>query len=672
MRHHIGIGDNHSLFLFFLIVFFQISISSQTKVYFYSDSKYYPYEFLDFDGKPSGFNVELLRKIAELKNLDLEIVLGEWPKQYTHMLEKQSSQRIIMDLYFNKEREKIFDFSVPLGIVYDVIYAPKGSNINSLPNLRSKRVAVQEKSAVSVYLRDNFTNIHLRPVKSEYDALLCLSQNKCDAAIVNEKVGQYIIEQFDFSSIEATSYPINPKEYAFAVQKGDEELIALINDGIKKLKSSGQYSQIYRKWFGPADVEEIPIKDVLLYGGLILLVIALTILMIMFQNQSLKKSVQDISSIQRRTSNELKYQSTFTSYMLSNAPIGIVVTNAKSKIMEVNEYFEDLFGYTKYEAIGKDLGNLIAHDTNEQDTARLLLELDNKEFIRKETKRRHKDGRLLDVELLKFPLIIENEKKGLFCFYIDIRERKILEREIIKARDRAEKLSEFKSEFLAQMSHEIRTPLNVIVGYLSILEYDNDDIDMEKREIVEAMKDASMRIIRTIEMMLNYSEVRNGIYEPEPRRIHLWTDIIEKIILELKPAAEEKHIHIVLNNKAKHDDLYADTHSVSKIFEQIIDNAVKYTREDGFVRITMDENDEEIISEISDTGIGITEEYLGKIFEPFSQEQQGYTRSYDGNGLGLALVKKYCEINNAVIKVQSSKGKGTSFKVIFRKKEVPA
>lgn len=103
------------------------------------------------------------------------------------------------------------------------------------------------------------------------------------------------------------------------------------------------------------------------------------------------------------------------------------------------------------------------------------------------------------------------------------------------------------------------------------------------------------------------------------------------------------------------------------MFYNLIDNAIKYT-EYGEVELHVRRNEkDELNILVSDTGIGISEEYLPNIYNPFTQEEQGYTRKYEGNGLGLALVNKYCELNGAVVTINTAKGKGTTFSVTFEK-----
>jgi signal transduction histidine kinase len=108
-----------------------------------------------------------------------------------------------------------------------------------------------------------------------------------------------------------------------------------------------------------------------------------------------------------------------------------------------------------------------------------------------------------------------------------------------------------------------------------------------------------------------------------------------------------------------------DKYTVIQIFQNIIDNAIKYTKK-GFVRIVIeDDRYNRLLVLVEDSGIGMSQEYIKDIFVPFSQEDIGRRREYEGNGLGLALAKKYCEINNATLKVESKKNTGSVFTVVF-------
>ncbi len=245
---------------------------------------------------------------------------------------------------------------------------------------------------------------------------------------------------------------------------------------------------------------------------------------------------------------------------------------------------------------------------------------------------------------------------------------KLVEQELIKAKEKAEESDKLKTEFLAQMSHEIRTPLNIILGNA---EYLNDSfcdkMDLDARNCFEGIDLASKRIIRTVDLILNVSELQTSGYIPDLRKVDLHSVILSKLYQEHQLSAKKKGLELIYTCKDKDANIIADEYSITQVFANLIDNAIKYT-EKGKVEILLEKNSTgAIIVKIKDTGIGMSTEFLPKVFDPFVQEEQGYTRSFDGNGLGLSLVKNYCKINNAQIEIESKKNIGSTFRVTFSK-----
>jgi len=250
----------------------------------------------------------------------------------------------------------------------------------------------------------------------------------------------------------------------------------------------------------------------------------------------------------------------------------------------------------------------------------------------------------------------------------DIRKIKETEEELKFAKLKAEKSDKLKSEFLAQISHEIRTPVSSLLSFSNLIKEETiDTIEPAVAESFDVIENAGRRITRTIDLILNMSQIQTGSYDAKFQNFNLYQRVIYNVYTEYKKIAEDKGLKLELEVVDFDTNLIADEYTVFQIFNNIVDNAVKYTHT-GSVTIRLKKLPENKLKiEIEDTGIGISEDYLPNIFNEFSQEQQGYTRKYDGNGLGLALVKKYCEINNALIKVESHKGIGSKFVVIFDK-----
>jgi signal transduction histidine kinase len=271
-------------------------------------------------------------------------------------------------------------------------------------------------------------------------------------------------------------------------------------------------------------------------------------------------------------------------------------------------------------------------------------------------------------EVFLNPIFVDNDVKGVSAFKIDITHSKNREIQLTEAKEKAEKSDKLKTEFLAQVSHEIRTPINNMLNYTGLLV---DDSALEKTEenklLFESIESSSRRIMRTIDLILNLSDIQLGTYESIMKHLDLMHDIIIPVVNEYRSSAEKKNIKLELINNGNKFIINGDSYSLVQIVSNLIDNAIKYTLK-GDVKVSVEENEaNEIILTISDTGIGISEEFLPNLFEPFRQEEQGYTRSYEGNGIGLALVKKYCEINKINIQLKSKKSVGTTFSLYFEK-----
>lgn len=248
----------------------------------------------------------------------------------------------------------------------------------------------------------------------------------------------------------------------------------------------------------------------------------------------------------------------------------------------------------------------------------------------------------------------------------DITSQYKIEETLRAAKEKAEESDKLKTLFLSQVSHEIRTPINAI---LSSVEYLREEMkglhNTELTTTFGIIDNSSKRIIRTIHLMLEIAELQSGTYKYHPTQFDLYSHCIMRILKEYDEILQERKIVMNVYRLAKNSIILADEYSVCQIFRNVIDNAVKYTNE-GKIDIYIDTDDDGRLTIIvRDTGVGISEEYLTNMFRAFTQEDQGFTRKYDGNGLGLTLVRKYCELNNASVKISSKKQEGTEVKITF-------
>ncbi|GJQ62557.1 MAG: hypothetical protein SCALA702_16100 [Melioribacteraceae bacterium] len=254
---------------------------------------------------------------------------------------------------------------------------------------------------------------------------------------------------------------------------------------------------------------------------------------------------------------------------------------------------------------------------------------------------------------------------GIIGVSYDVTEREETRTALIDAKEEAEKSDRLKSEFLAQVSHEIRTPINSILSFASLIKEEvGDHITNDIQYGFQVIEKGGLRLIRTIDLILNMSQIQTQTYTPRIDRFNLVADIFENLIKEMRYIASTKDVELNFEIKSDRDDVLGDKYTIYQIFNNLVDNAIKYT-DDGSVTIRIYESGTLLCVDVEDTGIGMSKEFIKDIFRPFSQEETGYTRKYEGNGLGMALVKEYAKLNNAELDIVSEKGKGTKITVKF-------
>ena len=243
--------------------------------------------------------------------------------------------------------------------------------------------------------------------------------------------------------------------------------------------------------------------------------------------------------------------------------------------------------------------------------------------------------------------------------------------ELENSRDKAEASDRMKSEFLAVLSHEIRTPLNVILGNIEILKMELDETSIsDVLEITDSIKYGSDRLIRTVEMIVLYSELASGSYNHSEKYINI-NELYFDIVKSFENEASKRNIVLKTDCAATTGMIRTDEFLISETIKQIADNAVKYSKPDKeIVFCLFDKKESGLTLIIKDEGIGISEGFLKDIFKPFRQEDMRLERSFEGNGLGLALAKKCCDTNGFELKISSEKNIGTVVEIVIPKERL--
>jgi PAS domain S-box-containing protein len=369
----------------------------------------------------------------------------------------------------------------------------------------------------------------------------------------------------------------------------------------------------------------------------------------------------------KRAENFLKKSEEQFKLLFENAPIGMFIISNDGKALKANKAFCNTIGYDFHEIIGAHIKYIFSGNKSVDVKSTFQLILEN-ESLDTECNLIKRDGRKITVILKAIKISDDHgELRNTLIQVLDITEIKKAQSDILLALDKAKESDRLKSAFLAQMSHEIRTPLNVILPSIPLIADELSNKDEEILSILNSVENAGKRLQRTIDMILSMSAVQSGNYKPRFENFSLAEDL-KNLTKEFISVTKEKGLQLFYSNSCSDSEIAADRYTVNQIFQNLLGNAVKYTHK-GHISISIDNYQKnKLIVKVEDTGIGISSKYIKNLFAPFSQEDTGQTRKYEGNGLGLALVKEYVRVNNGEITVQSEKNKGTIFSVVFEKK----
>ena len=348
----------------------------------------------------------------------------------------------------------------------------------------------------------------------------------------------------------------------------------------------------------------------------------------------------------------------------------IIAKDLDGIITSWNAAAERVYGYSAEEMIGKSITVLIPPDRPDEEPA-ILAKLRNGERIdHYESVRIAKDGRRIDVSLTVSPLRDATGKViGASKISRDITEikRAQTERERLlareeKARAEAEAANRVKDEFLATLSHELRTPLNAIMGWAGMLRSGKLTSEESERAIEIIDRNAKVQS-RLIEGVLDVSRIVSGKFQIECRPVQL-REVVTAAVDSIRPTADAKSIGLKVVIEPDVQMASGDFNRLQQVVWNLLSNAVKFTEGGGEVTIAMRNVDEDVEIAVSDTGQGISSDFLPHVFDRFRQADSSTTRKHGGLGLGLAIVRHLVELHGGRVEAESDgPGKGATFRV---------
>lgn len=351
-----------------------------------------------------------------------------------------------------------------------------------------------------------------------------------------------------------------------------------------------------------------------------------------------------------------------TRAIVDNAVDGIITINTKGVIETYNHAAETIFGYTTKEIIGQNVNKLMPTPYALEHDAYIANYLDTKKAkiigVDREVVGQRKNGKTFPMDLSIAEVKLDD--KLIFTGIVrDITQRKLVENQLLEAKEDAERASHAKSDFLSRMSHELRTPLNAILGFAQILEM--DELSPSQNESVHHIIKAGRHLTALINEVLDIARIESGRQELslEPLKI---SGLLSDVSILMSPLATERNIHFQMPNPGKCDiHIIADLQRLKQVLLNLMSNALKYNHDAGKVELFCEEHQDGILRiNVRDTGPGIAPDNLKRVFEPF-ERLDADAKGVEGSGVGLALSKALVEAMGGVLGLDSQLGKGSTF-----------
>ncbi|QXD13962.1 PAS domain S-box protein [Rhodocaloribacter litoris] len=347
--------------------------------------------------------------------------------------------------------------------------------------------------------------------------------------------------------------------------------------------------------------------------------------------------------------------------ILETSAEGILVIDTEGRIETFNRAAERLLGYRAEEVLGRRIDRLLAPAPGEEKGDEVLALFREAAGREHEVLGRRKNGETRTFALAVSAFEFGGEKKYT-GFLRDITEQKQYEQALEQAKEHAEEMAHLKSAFLANMSHEIRTPLTAVIGYASVLA---KEVEGAHREFAELIQTSSKRLMDTLNSVLALAQLEANKLKVELEVLDVGAEV-EEVARLFRPMARQRGLALGFDRRPGAGDTRArlDRGALSSILQNLVGNALKFT-EQGRITLTVDADDRHVYIHVQDTGVGIDPAFLPHLFDEFRQESTGMSRSHEGSGLGLSITRRLVELMQGEIRVQSRKGEGSTFTVVF-------
>ncbi len=611
-----------------------------------------PLEFVDEDGEYRGFNVDLMKALSLEMGVEIKFMPMDWVN--AHIALQDGTIDAIQGMNYNEARRAMYDFSDEYLVNSLACFVRKEeSQIFGIDNLKGYRVAVQRSDFAAYALADigEIEVVFFSDLEEAFDTLL---NKEVDAVLGNKLTAQYILRNSNGKRVKIVGNEINFTSYGMAFKKGNDELVNEFNKALNNIKKQGTYNKIYEKWFGQ-DLNPMGkyIKYIAYTISIVSLAIFLIVILFTRINNALKKEVEQrtleitvANSKLKRNQQLIKESDKYKEQILNGIGNGLITFDNRGFITTVNKSCEELLSIDGRDFIGKHIDN--TNIDRYFDTYKIKDCIESEKHFNYQEKKLLLNNKEVILSYILRPLFnLNNENIGAVMTFNDITELNILRKKLAE-NDKMDSLG----IVVSGISHEIRNPLTTIKTYIDLLplKYDNSEF---REKITTQVPAEITRLNDLLSDLINFSKPRK-LKKEKFDLVQLVNHVVDIF------AAQMRKKKISFNYLADTEKLlYADKQQVMQVIINILLNSIDAIEESGSIIIDIDDSQEHIILSILDNGIGIKEEDINNLFNPF------FTTKHYGTGLGLAISYQYAKENDASINITSKCGEWTKVELIF-------